>query len=221
MKAPLPHETHGTQRRRGAFDQRIHPALLRPAVPLVAGSDRVQPTSATAGPGGHRTTPSKRASTSSPWHLPTATRIASKGLQASARGKLPLGGLSGWYAPTSQKKNSANFAVTEFYEVHGPEKWPLGRCSPASCMLRYFCNVTGRRSDTFLPPPQKKGAEDGRPAIFRARCWRRVFGWRTRRSRSVLGYRRARTENPHGSTAGPAIGECRRNERSAVRTFRG
>src|SRR5215207_1800301 len=24
-----------------------------------------------------------------------------------------------------------NFAITEFYEVHGPEKWPPGRCAPS------------------------------------------------------------------------------------------
>jgi len=51
-----------------------------------------------------------------------------------------------------------NFACTEFYEVHGPEERPPDRCAPASCMLRYFCNVTGRRSDTLLSSaPLKKG----------------------------------------------------------------
>jgi hypothetical protein len=51
---------------------------------------------------------------------------------------------------TSPFGHSANLALTAFSEVHGPEKWPPGRCAPASCMLRYFCNVTGRGSNTFL-----------------------------------------------------------------------
>ena len=37
---------------------------------------------------------------------------------------------------------------------------PPGRCAPASCMLRYSCNVTGGGSDTFPPPLQKKGGGD-------------------------------------------------------------
>src|SRR5215208_110345 len=50
---------------------------------------------------------------------------------------------------------------------------------PQAC---YATSVTlrGGGLTAFLPPPPKKGAEDGRPAIFRARCSRSV-------SRSVFG----------------------------------
>src|SRR5215218_5556722 len=63
--------------------------------------------------------------------------------------------LSGW--GYTDFHASVNFAFWGFSEVHGPEKWPPGRCTPASCTLRYFCNVTGRGSDTVLPPLYKKG----------------------------------------------------------------
>jgi hypothetical protein len=44
----------------------------------------------------------------------------------------------------------------------GPGQWALrvNRCAPASCMLRYSCNVTGGGPDAFPPPLQKKGGGD-------------------------------------------------------------
>jgi len=53
-----------------------------------------------------------------------------------------------------------NFVCTEFSPSKFPklgtwqsQECPPGRCAPAPCMLRYFCNVTGRGYDTFFPPP--------------------------------------------------------------------
>ena len=60
-----------------------------------------------------------------------------------------------------------NYVGTEFPPSKFPKlpTWqsresPHARCAPASCMLRYSCNVTGGGADTFPPPLQKKGGGD-------------------------------------------------------------
>ena len=93
-----------------------------------------------------------------PIRAPTGlSRVQSKPLPGRARISHPPA-RPDLIHPTSGNRDSANFAFWAFSEVHGPEKWPPGRCAPASCMLRYFCNVAGRRSDTLLSSaPLKKG----------------------------------------------------------------